>query len=151
MSTPKEGDPAPDFELPGTGGETYRLSDFKGKKVVIAFYPGDETPVCTRQLCSYRDAWSDFEAAGVTVLGISPQTVKSHERFREHHGFPFPLLADAWSRVAAEWGLSGLFGRIKRSVFAIDEGGVVRYAHVSSLGLDYRKAAEILARLDAAS
>ena len=126
---------------------TYRLSELKGQKVVVAFYPGDETPVCTKQLCSYRDAWSEFESAGVTVLGISPQSVESHERFRDHHGFPFPLLADEGSRVAGAWGASGLFGRVKRSVFALDGDGVIRYAHTSSIGLDYRKAAEILASL----
>jgi thioredoxin-dependent peroxiredoxin len=147
MKTPEQGDVAPDFELPGTGDRTYRLSDYRGRKVVLAFYPADESAVCTRQLCSYRDAYTDLEAAGAVVLGISSQGPESHERFRAHHDFPFPLLSDRDRTVISQWGLRGLFGKSRRAVFIVDEDGQIRYAHVSPTVLTYRKAKELLTQL----
>ena len=88
------GDTAPEFTLPGTGGRSYSLSQFRGAPVVLVFYPGDNTPVCTKQLCSYNDELSQFAGVSAQVLGISAQDVASHEKFSAKHGFKFPLLAD---------------------------------------------------------
>src|SRR5882724_11451009 len=99
------GDMAPDFELPGTGGQNYRLSSYRGKLVVLAFYPGDFTPVCTRQFCSYRDDGDRIEGLGVTMLGISPQSVESHERFSDKNQLTVPLLADTERKVAKLYGV----------------------------------------------
>src|SRR5205807_2016054 len=107
----------------------------------------DETAVCTRQLCAYRDSYSDFMAAGAEVLGISPQSVDSHEKFSNHHSFPFPLLADPERSVISAWGLKGPFGMTRRAVFLIDEGGTVVWKHVSPTGLTYRSSAELLKHL----
>ena len=97
----KVGSTAPSFELPGTGGKTYKLSDYFGTGVVIAFYPGDFTPVCTKQFCSYRDDGDRIESLGVQMLGISPQSVDSHERFVAENGLNIPLLADEDKKVVA--------------------------------------------------
>ena len=95
------GDAAPDFELPGTGGKTYRLSDYRGRKVVLAFYPGDFTAVCTKQFCSYRDEGERLDELDAEVLGISPQSVDSHERWTEEKRLNVPLLADEDKKVGA--------------------------------------------------
>src|SRR5690606_7263802 len=103
-----------------------------------AFYPGDGTAVCTRQLCSYRDDFAEFGELDAAVLGISPQGVASHDDFRARHGFPFPLLADESKAVAAAYGVLGPLG-YKRSVFVIDGGGIVRWQHVAALvGATYK-------------
>jgi thioredoxin-dependent peroxiredoxin len=130
------GDPAPDFELPGTGGKTYRLADYRGRKVILAFYPGDFTMVCTRQFCSYRDQGERLDGLGADVLGISPQSVDSHERFVEEKRLNVPLLADEDKSVARAYGvLAG--GRVRRSIFIVDEEGVVRHRKVTLAGLTY--------------
>jgi peroxiredoxin Q/BCP len=130
------GDPAPDFELPGTGGKTYRLSDYRGRKVILAFYPGDFTAVCTRQFCSYRDDGERLDQLGAEVLGVSAQSVDSHERFVEEKRLNVPLLADADRKVAGSYGI--LFGPlVRRAIFVIDEEGVVRHKKVSLTSLDY--------------
>jgi peroxiredoxin Q/BCP len=129
---------APDFELPGTGGATYRLSAYRGGKVILAFYPGDFTPVCTRQMCSYRDDGDRIEQLGVTMLGISPQGIESHEAFAAKHGLTLPLLADEDRKVAKLYGVTGVGGMVRRSIFLIDEERVVRYRHVASLGFSYK-------------
>jgi peroxiredoxin Q/BCP len=130
------GDPAPDFELPGTGGKTYRLADYRGRKLVLAFYPGDFTTVCTRQFCSYRDQSEKLDGIGADVLGISPQSVESHERFTEEKRLNVPLLADEDKGVARAYGV--LRGpMVRRAVFVIDEEGVVRYRKVALAGLTY--------------
>lgn len=139
------GETAPDFTLPGTDDRTYSLADYRGRKVVLAFYPGDFTPGCTRQLCSYRDDFSTFGDA--VVLGISPQSVESHEKFRAKHGFDFPLLADSDKSVAEAYGVKAPVIGVRRSVFVLDGDGVVRAAHVGIVGITYVKADEIGAEL----
>src|SRR5436190_13643796 len=111
---PKTGEPAPDFELAGTGGP-FRLSEHRGERVVLLFYPGDETPVCTRQFCSYRDRADEMSSLNATVVGISAQTVESHEKFREHHGLTVPLLADPEKDVVKFYGLNSPLG-VRRAV-----------------------------------
>jgi peroxiredoxin Q/BCP len=132
------GDPAPDFTLPGTDRRTYRLADYRGRWVVLAFYPGDFTPVCTRQFCSYRDGDDRLDDLGVDVLGISPQTVDSHERFRRKHDLTVPLLADAGRSVIRGYGVLAPGGLVRRSIFIVDPEGTVRYRHVALLGLHYK-------------
>ena len=130
------GDRAPDFELPGTGDKTYRLSDYRGRKLVLAFYPGDFTAVCTRQFCSYRDQGEKLDGLGADVLGISPQSVESHERFAEEKRLNVPLLADEDKSVARAYGvLAG--SMVRRAIFVIDEEGVVRHRKVTLAGLTY--------------
>ena len=138
---PSNGSPAPDLDLPawvdGAEGRV-RLSEHRGTPVVLAFYPGDETPVCTRQLCSYQDDLQVLTALGAEVWGISSQDVASHERFATKRGLTFPLLADTDKAVQKAYGVSGLFGMTKRSVFVVDGEGVVRWSHVSQVGLTYQ-------------
>lgn len=147
------GDAAPDFELPGTGGKTYKLSDYRGKNVVLAFYPGDQTTVCTKQLCSYRDNAERIDHLDAEVLGISPQSVDSHEHWVEEESLNVPLLADEDLAVSKRYGVAAWLGPlarltelkdtpggryIMRSIFVIDGGGVVRYKHVSRTGSTYQ-------------
>jgi peroxiredoxin Q/BCP len=126
------GSPAPDFELEADDGSTVRLSDLRGRRVVLYFYPKDDTPGCTAQACGIRDAWSEFEGVDALVLGVSPDGVASHRRFKEKHGLPFTLLADADHAVAEAYGVWGerkLYGKtylgINRSTFVIGEDGTV--------------------------
>jgi thioredoxin-dependent peroxiredoxin len=130
------GDPAPDFELPGTGDKTYRLSDYRGRKLVLAFYPGDFTAVCTKQFCSYRDQSDKLDGIGADVLGISPQSVESHERFAEEKRLNVPLLADEDKSVARAYGVVA-GPMVRRAIFVIDEEGAVRYRKVTLAGLTY--------------
>jgi thioredoxin-dependent peroxiredoxin len=130
------GDPAPEFSLPGTGGKTYSLADYLGRKVVLAFYPGDFTAVCTKQFCSYRDEGERIDNLGADVLGISTQSVDSHERFTKEKSLNVPLLADEDKAVARAYGvLAGPM--VRRAVFVIDEEGTVRYRKVTLVGLTY--------------
>src|SRR5204862_4901268 len=101
----EEGKPAPDFELATDTGERVKLSDFRGKPVVLYFYPKDDTPGCTRQACDIRDAWSAFEQAGVVVLGVSPDDEYSHAKFKGKYDLPFPLLADEGHQASEQYGL----------------------------------------------
>lgn len=136
------GDPAPDFELAGTGDKTYRLADYRGRKLVLAFYPGDFTAVCTKQFCSYRDQGDRLEGIGADVLGISPQSVDSHERFVEEKRLNVPLLADEDKVVARAYGvLAGPM--VRRALFVIDEEGVVRHRKVTLAGLTYESVDDI--------
>lgn len=130
------GDAAPDFELPGTGGKTYRLADYRGRKVILAFYPGDFTAVCTKQFCSYRDQGDRLDSLGADVLGISPQSVESHERFTEEKRLNVPLLADEDKRVAREYGVAA-GPMVRRAIFIVDEEGIVRHRKVTLAGLTY--------------
>jgi thioredoxin-dependent peroxiredoxin len=136
------GDIAPDFALPGTGGRTYRLSDYRGKKVVLAFYPGDFTAVCTKQFCSYRDEGERLDQLGADVLGISPQGVDSHERFTEEKKLNVPLLADEDKAVAKAYGIvAGPL--VRRAIFVIDEGGKIGFRKVTLAGLTYESVADL--------
>jgi thioredoxin-dependent peroxiredoxin len=143
------GDRAPDFELPGTGDRTYRLSDYRGRNVVLAFYPGDFTTVCTRQFCSYRDEGERLDALDAAVLGISPQSVSSHERWVEEQRLNVPLLADEDKAVAKAYGvLAG--GMVRRAIFIVDGGGIVRHRKVTLVGLTYESVGDIERALAAA-
>jgi peroxiredoxin Q/BCP len=136
------GDAAPDFELPGTGNKTYRLADYRGRKVVLAFYPGDFTAVCTKQFCSYRDESERLDELGADVLGISPQSVDSHERFTQEKSLNVPLLADEDKSVAKAYGvLAGPM--VRRAVFVVDEKGIVRHRKVTLAGLTYESVADL--------
>ena len=142
MGSPTLGAAAPDFTLDGTapdGRRAFRLSELRGRPVVLAFYPGDDTPVCTTQLCSYQDDLGAFDELDALVLGISPQNLDSHERFAARRGLTFPLLADPDKAVARLYGATGPFG-IRRAVFVVDADGVLRWKHVATLGLTYQSA-----------
>jgi peroxiredoxin Q/BCP len=145
--TPRVGEPAPDFELQGTGGP-FKLSDHRGERVVLLFYPGDNTMVCTRQFCSYRDRAGDFSNLGATVVGISSQSLASHEAFSGKHGLNVPLLADVDREVAKLYSATtpGL-GSTARAVIVIDEQGIVRHRHDHLLGLDYQSVDDLKAAL----
>jgi peroxiredoxin Q/BCP len=142
------GDRAPDFTLSGTGGREYSLSEFLGQPIVLVFYPGDDTPVCTKQLNAYNDGLDQFEALDAQIIGISAQSVDSHESFSGKHGFDFPLLADPDKEVAASYGTLGPIGFPRRSIFIIDREGVVRYAHKAIAGLTYRPVDELIDELE---
>jgi len=132
-----EGAPAPDFTLTADSGEAVTLSDFRGKPVVLYFYPKDDTPGCTKQACGIRDAWGELESAGAVVLGVSPDSVAAHVKFRDKYGLPFPLLADS-DHEAAElygvWGERSFAGNTymgnSRSTFVIGpDGTLVKTMH----------------------
>ena len=137
------GDRAPDFTLPGTGGRSYSLSEYLGRRVVLVFYPGDETPVCTRQLTAYTDDIKRFAELDAVVLAISAQDVSSHEKFADHHGFAFPLLADVDKEAAKAYGVLGPLGFVRRSIVIVDAQGVIRYVHRALAGLTYRSVDEL--------
>ncbi len=122
----KAGDPAPDFALPDQDGEIHRLDDYRGRWLVVYFYPKDDTPGCTKEACSLRDAFAAFRALDVSVLGISLDDVDSHRDFASRYRLPFPLLADPGGEVARAWGALGGFWPIryaKRHTFIIDPRG----------------------------
>jgi thioredoxin-dependent peroxiredoxin len=142
------GDKAPDFALPGTGDKTYRLSDYRGRKVILAFYPGDFTAVCTKQFCSYRDQGEKLDGLGAEVLGISPQSVESHERFTEEKRLNVPLLADEDKSVARSYGvLAGPM--VRRAIFIVDEEGTIRHRKVTLAGLTYESVDDLQSALAA--
>ena len=122
----EEGKPAPDFELESDSGETVKLSDLRGKPVVLYFYPKDDTPGCTRQACGIRDAWGEFERAGAEVYGISADTAASHEKFKAKYSLPFPLLADPEHTLGEAYGVAQEGkNSYQRSTFVIDADGNV--------------------------
>jgi peroxiredoxin Q/BCP len=137
MAKPHVGDPAPDFELEGTSG-TFKLSEHRGETVVLLFYPGDNTMVCTRQFCSYRDHADDLADLGATIVGISAQDLDSHAAFVAKHGLNVPLLADTDSAVAKLYGSHAPVVGTRRAVVVIDPEGIVRARHDHRLGLDYQ-------------
>jgi len=145
--TPRVGEQAPDFELEGTDGP-FKLSDHRGERVVLLFYPGDNTPVCTKQFCSYRDRGGDFAKLDATVVGISAQDLASHEAFVAKYSLNVPLLADVDRDVARKYSAVNALG-VKRAVIVIDEQGVVRHRHDHLLGLDYQSVDELKDVLDA--
>ena len=150
------GAPAPDFTLAGSdntdeGRRDYSLAEYRGQVVVLVFYPGDSTPVCTRQLNSYTEDIDSFTAAGAQVLAISPQSVQSHDDFScKQGGFAFPLLADTDKEVGEAYGILGPLGFYRRSAFVVDAGGIVRYAHRAVAGLTFRSTDELVKAVKAA-
>jgi len=139
---------APDFELegtdPGGGRRTYRLTDYRGRPVVLVFYPADDTPVCTAQLHSYTEEFPALDGTGAQVLALSPQSVESHERFSARHGgFAFPLLADPDKAVGHAYGIVGPLGFYRRAAFVLDGDGVVRWSSRSITGLTYPSAGDL--------
>ncbi|MFZ5819913.1 MAG: thioredoxin-dependent thiol peroxidase [Chloroflexota bacterium] len=151
----QQGIPAPDFELSDETGALRRLSDFRGRPVVLYFYPKDDTPGCTTEACAFRDDYSAYERAGVAILGVSPDTVKAHARFKARYGLPFPLLADAGHTVCEQyqvWALKKFMGRaymgVLRTTFLVDADGQIArvFENVKPAG----HSAEMLAALGAA-
>jgi thioredoxin-dependent peroxiredoxin len=123
----KVGDAAPDFELKDSDGQTWRLSDHRGKVVALVFYPRDETPVCTKQMCSMRDRWTDYETTGAEVVAISVGSVESHKNFASHHNLPQRLLADEKGEVTRAYHVSSMLGGSQRAVVVVNPQGVVSY------------------------
>lgn len=139
---------APDFTLPDADGNEWRLGNYRGRVVVLLFYPGDETPVCTRQMCSLRDRWQDYTATGAEVVGVSANTIESHKSFAEHHNLPLRLLADVGGKVSKLYDAMSIFpGRTARSVFVIDANGIIRYRDVRRIGLFRPKDEDIIAAI----
>ena len=139
------GSPAPDFKLADGDGKDWQLSEQLGKTVVLLFYPGDETPICTRQMCSVRDRWSDYSETGAEVVGISTDSVESHKNFASHHELPLRLLSDVDRKVADAYGAKSLIpGKVARSVFVVDGKGIIRYRDVRPLGLFRPKDDEVI-------
>jgi peroxiredoxin Q/BCP len=126
------GIPAPDFELLDDTGTLRRLRDYRGQIIILYFYPADDTPGCTKEACNFRDDYSDYQKAGVTILGVSPDSVKSHVKFKAKYQLPFPLLADDGHKICdayGVWGLKKLMGReydgVLRTTFLINKQGVI--------------------------
>ena len=143
--------PAPDFTLKDGNGSDWRLSDHRGRVVALLFYPGDETPVCTRQMCSLRDRWADYLATGAEVVGISSDSIESHKKFADHHDLPLRLLSDSDGAVSRLYGARSLIpGRVARSVFVIDAQGMLRYSEVRPIGLFKPKDDDNIAAIRAA-
>ena len=152
--TPDIGQAAPDFTLPGvllTDGDAaqadYTLSAQRGSPLVLAFYPGDNTAVCTKQLCSYTSGLESFTNFGATVWAISPQDLASHEQFARKYSLAFPLLADEGLRVSRQYGITLGSAGLRRSVFVIDETGILRWKHVTLVGLTFPSAEVISTQL----
>ena len=149
-SIPDVGDAAPDFSLPSTAGGIRLSERLKQGAVLLVFYPGDDTPVCTRQLCDYRDNLSVFADLGVEVLALNPQSLASHEAFAKKHRLPFPLLADPDREVCRAYGAVGLLGMTKRALVLVGRDGRVKYRR-TDLPVFRRTADElrqVIARLD---
>lgn len=124
--------PAPDFDLPDDAGAPRRLADFRGKPLILYFYPADDTPGCTKEACNFRDDYSAYQKAGVTILGVSPDSVKSHAKFKTKYNLPFPLLADEGHKICdayGVWGPKQMMGRsyegVLRTTFLIDRRGQI--------------------------
>lgn len=147
MAEANIGEIAPDFTLAATGGEKFTLSAQRTRRVVLVFYPGDATPVCTEQLKSYTKAFPDFSALDAVVVGISPQDIDSHEAFHAEHAFAFPLLFDEDKRVGRQYGVVGPLGFYRRSLAIIDRAGVLCHLKRSTAGLSYPSSEDIVAML----
>lgn len=137
------GNPAPDFTLPDDTGQPVKLSDFRGQPVILYFYPKDDTPGCTTEACSFRDDYSDYQGTGVVILGVSPDKVKSHAKFKQKYALPFPLLADEDHQVCelyGVWGRKKFMGReydgVFRTTFLISPDGMIQkvYENVKPAG-----------------
>lgn len=142
---------APQFTLLDGDGRNWSLAEHKGKTVVLLFYPGDNTPVCTKQMCAVRDNWADYAATGALVVGISTDSPESHRNFVKKHNLPLTLLSDAGGEVSKIYGASSWIpGRSARAVVVIDKNGVVRHHQVQSLSLFRPKDDEVLAAISEA-
>ncbi|MEW6737870.1 MAG: peroxiredoxin [Acidobacteriota bacterium] len=148
---PNVGEPAPNFSLPASDGKTYSLDQFKGKSyLVIVFYPGDDTPTCTKQLCDYSEGWGQFRQQGAVILGVSTNDMASHKSFAEKHNFQFPLLEDKGLNMCKAYDVmmfKGLLRMTNRAVFIIDKKGTIRYKHVETLPFFRRTKEELLTEL----
>jgi peroxiredoxin Q/BCP len=141
------GTDAPAFTAKDTNGNTVSLSDFTGKKVVLYFYPKDDTPGCTKQACSFRDSYSDYQNKGMVVLGVSKDDEASHQKFTEKFNLPFPLLADVDGSIIKAYGVEGSSGYAQRVTYVIDENGKI--VHVDSSVKTESHANDILAAVGA--
>lgn len=139
----KVGNTVPDFSLIADNGKPFKLSSKIKNKVLLVFYPGDGTPVCTNQFTSYRDGVSDFEELNVEVIGISANDIKSHIAFKKDHKLPFTLLTDVDAKVAKDYDCYGWFG-INRGVFLIDKDMVLKYSHIESVSIFKRTVEELV-------
>ena len=147
---PKVGDPAPDFSLLNSKGEIVKLSDFRGQNVVIAFYPKDNTSVCTAQLCDYRDAWSDFNGSGATILAINNDSVESHKGFQDKYQFPFQLLSDPDRKVAKLYGAAmPIISIVKRAIFIVSKDGRIAFKKTELTPMTRRTSDQLLEALSA--
>jgi peroxiredoxin Q/BCP len=147
----KIGDPAPEFTLKDSSGNDWTLSYHRGKVVVLMFYPGDDTPVCTKEMCSVRDHWSDYQATGAEVVGISTDSVDSHGKFSEKYDLPLRLLSDENGDVRDLYGANSLLpGRTARAEFVIDPEGKVAYQKVRPIGLFRPSDEDVLAAIKTA-
>ncbi len=140
----RPGDQAPDFTLDGVPPGPYHLADQSGKVVVLAFYPGDFTPVCLRQLQHYEDQREKLVATGAVLWAISTDTLELHERMAKSYALSFPLLSDEGGKVAEQYGVRSMLGSARRSVFIVDEKGTIRYSKEEPLSLSYRSVDDIL-------
>ena len=147
----KIGETAPDFTLQDGDGNDWKLSEQRGKTVVLLFYPGDNTPVCTKQLCSVRDNWEDYQKTGAEVVGISTDSAESHKSFAGKYDLPLTLLSDETGATLEKYEMkSWLPGRSARGVVVIDKGGKIAYHKVQSLSLLRPKDDEILEAIEKA-
>lgn len=140
---------APDFTLPDSEGNNISLSDYAGKKVLLVFYPGDDTPVCTSQLCSYRDNFSQFIDRGISVIGISTNSVDSHKSFSSRHELPFPILSDSDHKVSESYDAMSFLGMSQRAYVFINEEGIVKLSFSEMLPLFYKTTQDLLEQIDA--
>ncbi len=148
----KVGENAPDFTLKDGDGNDWKLSEQRGKTVVLLFYPGDNTPVCTKQLCSVRDNWEDYAKTGAEVVGISTDSAASHKGFAEKYDLPLTLLSDEKGEVVEKYNVkSWLPGRSARAVVVVDKNGVVRHHQVQSLSVFRPKDDEVLKAIEQAN
>ena len=139
------GNQAPDFKLKDGDGNDWTLSAHRGKTIVLMFYPGDNTPVCTAQLCSVRDHWSEYQATGAEVVGISTDTIESHKGFAEKNSLPLRLLSDADRKVSETYDMkSWLPGRSARGIVVIDKNGKIAYKKVEAISLFRPKDDDVL-------
>ena len=146
------GDIAPDFTLEDGKGQKWSLADQRGKTVVLMFYPGDDTPVCTKEMCSVRDHWSEYEATGAEVVGISTDSVESHDKFSSKYDLPLRLLSDPDGKVRDLFGANSILpGRTGRAEFVIDPQGRLAYKKVRPIGLFRPSDADVLAEIKRAS
>ena len=152
MAKLEVGDRAPEIgPLEWTGEGEFQLSAQRGNWVIVAFYPGDFTAVCTRQFCNYRDGREQIDGLDAIVVGISPQDLRSHQRFTDEHGLTVPLAADTEMQAAKAFGVLGPGGRmIRRSIFIVDPEGIVRYRKVALVGLGYEDVGDLAGALEQA-